>query len=142
MMLDMLNMSSIDQKNVTDDFTHIVMKLLTNETLEIQDLVMSLMTGREFEWAHRDHIGGGSSLQFRRTSSSIPWIHHTTWDDLSEVIPWIISLIIFVVVPVVMKIAEALRRHRGFGQHIREQKQRIINTNVIEKCLRMCRKVC
>jgi hypothetical protein len=113
-------------------------QVLTNETLDIEELVMSIL-GRDFQWAQQYQSKGSSSLFFQ-SPSSLPWIHHTTWDDLSEVIPWILSLLLFVIVPVVMKVSEAIR-YRGLGQQFKERRLRSISTSVIEKCLRMCQKV-
>ena len=80
----------------------------------------------------------GSSLFI--TSSSYPHIQHTAWDDLNEVIPWILSLLIFVVFPVSMRVVEAVR-YEGYDRETYHRRKRSIARAAIEKCLRLCRKV-
>ena len=68
-------------------------------------------------------------------NSFFPWIRPTTWNDLSEVAAWVLALTLFVIVPLVLKIMEALK-HQG-----QDRRKNSITRAVIEKCLRMCRKV-
>ena len=133
----MLDVNSNGFSNVTEQINNIMHQILTNETLDIEKLLLSVL-GPDFHKVQQ-HSRKGSSLFVR--SPSFPRTYHTTWEDLREVIPWILSLILFVIVPVIMKVSQAVR-YRGLGRQFNERKQRSITKAVIEQCLKMSRRVC
>jgi ABC-type uncharacterized transport system permease subunit len=63
----------------------------------------------------------------------------TTWDDLNEVIPWILSLFLFVIVPVVMKVSEAVRNQ---DMTLSLKDRLMLSKSILGQCLTMCKKVC
>ena len=136
-MLDLMNMSSLGASNITDT---IMNQIMYNQTVDIEELVMSLL-GNDYKRIHRRHRGRSSTLFIKKSElSSLPWIHRTTWEDLCEAMPWILSFILFVVVPFAVKVSETIR-YRRLSRQYRDRKEQIISASILIECLQKFRKV-